>query len=213
MSRNVRSARHRHIERVVQSGMGSAADHVKRLSEVQGPRLIEQCHHIDCAAAAQAPWVCGKLLARQVRRADPVRFRARLVDLREDGGPDKALRRDAGCDGSPRMPSTVRTVAARRRSLRRPTRMTVGVPWPGMYAPEVSMTSVKLDLVGEVVLDELLAELALHERVRGDLADPAGAFAVLVTDASRGRRSASRTARSARTAGGRPSGTAPGRAR
>ena len=44
-----------------------------------------------------------------------------------------------GVAGSPLIPNTARTVVS--TGLRdRPNRMTVGVPWPGMYAPDVSMT-------------------------------------------------------------------------
>jgi hypothetical protein len=45
----------------------------------------------------------------------------------------------AGVLGSPRMPSTARTVWP-NGGRSRPNRTTVGVPWAGMYAPEVSMT-------------------------------------------------------------------------
>ena len=44
--------------------------------------------------------------------------------------------------GSPRMPMTARIVLATGfRFLT--NRITVGVPWPGMYAPLVSMTWVR----------------------------------------------------------------------
>jgi glycine/D-amino acid oxidase-like deaminating enzyme len=48
----------------------------------------------------------------------------------------------SGREGSPRMPMTARTVEATGRRLR-PNRITVGVPWPGMYAPLVSITAVR----------------------------------------------------------------------
>ena len=48
----------------------------------------------------------------------------------------------SGVVGSPLMPNTARTVSP--TGLRaRPNRITVGVPWPGMDAPEVSMTWVR----------------------------------------------------------------------
>src|SRR5262249_30407692 len=54
-----------------------------------------------------------------------------------------------GRPGSPWMPMTARTVPARFLLEFRPTRITVGVPWPGMYAPDVSMTSVKFTQVAK----------------------------------------------------------------
>ena len=48
----------------------------------------------------------------------------------------------SGVAGSPRTPSTARTRSATGGRLR-PNRITVGVPWPGMYAPEASTTWVR----------------------------------------------------------------------
>ena len=55
--------------------------------------------------------------------------------------------------------------------------MTVGVPWPGMKAPEVSAT--RRIQVSQEILDQRGAEFAFHERVAGDLPDPAGLLATL----------------------------------
>ena len=73
----------------------------------------------------------GEQLAVEVGDGDPVVIPARLVDVLGDGGPDEALGGVVGAAGSPRTPRTARTVGADRGWLR-PTRMTVGVPWPGM---------------------------------------------------------------------------------
>ena len=47
-----------------------------------------------------------------------------------------------GVEGSPRTPITVRT-ASPTGARWRPRRITVGVPCPGMYAPDVSITWVR----------------------------------------------------------------------
>ena len=82
----------------------------------------------------------------------------------------------SGVLGSPLMPSTARTVSPTGLRLR-PNRMTVGVPWPGMYAPDVSMTCVR-SIFGKELLDQLLAKLPLHERVGRNHADVAAAAVV-----------------------------------
>src|SRR5688572_27951919 len=51
------------------------------------------------------------------------------------GGSDEVV-------GSPRIPMTVRIVDSTGRWLR-PSNITVGVPCPGMWAPDVSMTWVR----------------------------------------------------------------------
>ena len=50
-----------------------------------------------------------------------------------------------GVSDSPRMPMTVRTTSPIGARCR-PRRITVGVPWPGMYAPDVSSTWVRSTL-------------------------------------------------------------------
>ena len=70
------------------------------------------------------------------------------------------------------MPSTARTCRCTGRRLR-PNRITVGVPWPGNVGAR-RVDDVRQIPARDELLDQLLAELALHERVRRDHADVPG---------------------------------------
>ena len=58
-----------------------------------------------------------------------------MVNLLDDGLPNQPLAGSSGVLGSPLMPSTARTVSSDGFAAA-PEQDHVGVPWPGMYAPE-----------------------------------------------------------------------------
>ena len=127
------------------------------------------------AAASDAPRVLVER-ARGCRRRSQTRFLRtrvgrsvrRIADQTNPAG-------SSGVVGSPRIPITARTTVSTGPAMtaeQNHRRRTV----PGMYAPEVSIMWVKIP-ARNVLLNQLLAELSLHERVRSDLpTKPAGSL-------------------------------------
>ena len=85
----------------------------------------------------------GKRLPGHIGDADKLILRSTIIQVLDDRPPYLPLRRVLRRAWfTPYAKHRTHLMDSQERRWR-PNRMTVGVPWPGIYAPEVSMTCVR----------------------------------------------------------------------
>ena len=165
------------------TSVGTRKRRPRRVIRIEADRRSTISPSVDAALASSSsfssaapppPMLHGCLLnvARvSVRHADELALRLAVVELVDDRPPDQPFAGSSGVLGSPRMPSTARTVVADRLAVaaeedhrRRAVAGDVGAR---------GVDDVRQVHRREELLDQLLAELALHERVGRDHPDVA----------------------------------------
>ena len=160
----------RHVKGVIGSRVGRPSDCRKLLAEWMSAFFEALCQR-DRPAPRQTPRMRVQGRPRQIRNTDERVLETRLLEMLGDRGPDKAFGRFVGSAGfAPNTQHRAHTAHGGRLVAPEDDHRR------GAVAGDVGTRGVdhRTQVDGrQELFDELGAELALHEGVGGDLADPA----------------------------------------